>query len=223
MAIGWRTGLPAAAMAAVTAAVLAVVLAAAGTGRPAMAAETAGQFGTRICKSVMAGEIEPEMAERYHIVLGAAAQSEAIYCGCVALAFETNFGAQRKRLEAPDADEAEVMLGIIHENMGACLPDTSDMIDGDLVESTPLDLQPDLDGCLMVLNDALWPAGFDLQAFRAKMRRAALNAGDICSCTASRMVEAHKQMNKKVADHEYTGSRWADNLGARMEECVENP
>lgn len=222
MAIGWMAGRPARMRAAAQAAML-VVVALLAAGPPALAAETAGQFGTRICKSVMAGEIEPEMADRYHTVLGAAEQSEAIYCGCVALAFETNFGAQRKRLDAPDADEAEVMLGIIHENMGACLPDTSDMIDGDLVESTPLDLQPDLDGCLMVLNDALWPAGFDLQAFRAKMRRAALNAGDICSCTATRMVEAHKQMNKKVPDQEYTGSRWADNLGARMEECMENP
>lgn len=218
MAIGRMAGMRAALAAAVLG-----LWAMAASGLPAMAAETAGQFGTRICKSVLAGEIEQEMAERYHTVLGATGQSEAIYCGCVALAFETNFDAQRDGLDAPDADEAEVMRGIIHENMGACLPDTSDMIDGDLVASTPLHLQPDLDGCLMVLNDALWPAGFELQEFRSKMRHAALNAGDICSCTATRMAEAHKQMNKKVSDQEYTGSRWADYLGVGMEECLKNP
>ena len=120
-------------------------------------------------------------------------------------------------------DEVAVMLGIINENMGACLPDTSDMIEDGLFEKTPLHLQPDMDGCLMVLNDELWPAGFDLSALRKGMRRAGLNAGDVCSCTASRMAEEHKRMNKKVADPEYTGSRWADSLGAKMEECVKNP
>lgn len=193
-----------------------------GLAPPVMAAETAAQFGSRICTSFMAGEFDDDMVDRYRTALAVAEQDEKHYCGCVAMAFETNFAAQSERFSQSGADEETVMRDIIHENMGACLPDTSDMIDGDLVDNAPLDLQPDIDGCLMVLNDELWPAGFDLMAFRDRMRRGGLNAGDICSCTAERMVEMHKAMNKKAPDPEYSGSRWADNLGGRMEECVDN-
>lgn len=194
-----------------------------GAASQGVAAETAAQFGSRICTSFMAGGFEDDVVDRYRLALAVAEQDEKHYCGCVALAFETNFAAQSERFSQSAADEETVMRDIIHENMGACLPDTSDMIDGDLVETAPLHLQPDIEGCLMVLDDALWPAGFDLTALRDKMRRGGLNAGDICSCTAERMREAHKQMNKKAADPEYSGSRWADHLGARMEDCAKNP
>lgn len=203
------------------AALLALVIG--GFASQAAAAETAAQFGSRICTSFMAGGFEDDVVERYRTALAVAQQDEKHYCGCVALAFETNFAAQSERFSQSGADEELVMRDIIHENMGACLPDTSNMIDEDLVENAPLHLQPDLEGCLMVLDDTLWPAGFDLTALRDKMRRGGLNAGDICSCTAERMKESHKQMNKKGADPEYSGSRWADHLGARMEECVKNP
>ena len=177
-------------------------------------AQELADFGRGICTSALAGNLQAVDGAYYRKAIKAAGQTQESYCSCVSEVFEVNFAAQSERMMAKDANETTVMLGIITENLGACLDH------GDGPDVAEIDLSEEINGCNMLLDDAISAPGFRADKVLAQMKKAKISREKICQCAAEDLSLKSDEMNADIANAPSPGQRWGQYLAGAVERCL---
>ncbi len=185
-------------------------------------------IGLDACSEGLRGYVDNVDGTFFGAAISEAGMSEADYCGCVATEFTDGDDSDLALLNADSLDSVDHRSFMTAINMMICLPDASDVLDGDLADMDQEEL-PDEDFayddsdvylCQQALDGGIMVPGFNETEVLDRMNAGGQTRTQLCTCAARYFAAGGEGLQQDIENAGNPTIAYTSTMAGAIEVCL---